>query len=74
MITCAVYGIASAAGRLLYHAVGEPQPAPVVQAFAEVGVRTWPPVPAPRTPPPSIDGHAPANVVHPPDQRTHLPT
>jgi glycosyltransferase involved in cell wall biosynthesis len=51
VVTCAVYGVASAVGRALYHAVGEPQPDPVVQAFAEVGVRTWPPVPALRTPP-----------------------
>jgi GT2 family glycosyltransferase len=47
VITCAIYGIASAAGRTLYHAVGEPQPDPVMQAYAEVGVRTWPPVPTP---------------------------
>jgi glycosyltransferase involved in cell wall biosynthesis len=50
VVTCAVYGIASATGRVLYHTVGEPQPDPVIQAFAEVGVRTWPPVPAPRSP------------------------
>jgi GT2 family glycosyltransferase len=49
VVTCAVYGVASAMGRALYHAVGEPQPDPVVQAYAEVGVRTWPPVPMPRT-------------------------
>lgn len=53
VVTCGLYGVASALGRLLYHAVGEPQPAAVVQAFAEVGVRTWPPVPAPRTATPS---------------------
>jgi hypothetical protein len=51
VVTCAIYGVASAIGRGLYHAVGEPQPDPVMQAYAEVGVRTWPPVPAPRTPP-----------------------
>lgn len=51
LITCALFGLASATGRVLYHAVGEPQPDPVVQAFAEVGLRTWPPVPAPRTMP-----------------------
>ena len=48
VVGCAVHGLASAAGRVMYHAVGESQPDPVVQAFAEVGARTWPPVPAPR--------------------------
>ena len=47
---CAVYGIASTVGRALYHAVGEKQPDAVLQAYAEVGVRTWPPVPARRSP------------------------
>lgn len=28
--------------------VGEPAPAPTVEAFAEVGVKMWPPVPMPR--------------------------
>ena len=61
IVTCAVYGVASAAGRALYHAVGEPQPDPVVQAYAEVGVRTWPPVPALRTPPQVDANQQPAN-------------
>jgi glycosyltransferase involved in cell wall biosynthesis len=49
-VTCLVYGSASAVGRTLYHLVGERQPGAVVQAFSEVGVQTWPPVPAPRVP------------------------
>jgi glycosyltransferase involved in cell wall biosynthesis len=59
LATCAVRGIALALGRALHHAVGEPQPDAVVQAFAEVGVRTWPPVPAQRpTSRPDV-GHPP---------------
>jgi glycosyltransferase involved in cell wall biosynthesis len=50
-VTCAVYGTAAAVGRTLYHVVGERQPGAVVQALSEVGMRTWPPVPAPRVPP-----------------------
>ena len=49
LVACAVYSVAAVTGRVLYHAVGEPQPDPVVQAFSEVGARTWPPVPAPRS-------------------------
>ena len=51
VVTCALYGIAAAIGRVMYHTVGEPQPDPVVQALAEVGVQTWPPVPLPHTAP-----------------------
>jgi hypothetical protein len=61
VVTCAIYGVASAIGRALYHAVGEPQPDPVVQAYAEVGLRMWPPVPAPRTPPRSVTVPSSAN-------------
>lgn len=38
-------GICASAGWLLHHAVGEPAPEAAVQAWAEVGVRRWPPVP-----------------------------
>lgn len=48
LFACAAYSVASALGRLLYHAIGETQPDPVVQAFAEVGARTWPPIPSQR--------------------------
>jgi hypothetical protein len=48
VFACAVYSVASTLGRLLYHAVGESQPDPVVQAFSELGARTWPPIPSPR--------------------------
>ena len=60
LVTCAMYGVASAGGRVLFHAVGEPQPDPVTQAFSEVGFRTWPPVPAPPSP-----SRSPANGAHP---------
>jgi hypothetical protein len=30
--------------------VGEPRPAPAIEAFAEVGLKTWPPVPIRRAP------------------------
>lgn len=49
VVSCAAHGVASTVGRVIYHAVGETQPDPVVQAFAEVGARTWPPIPAPRS-------------------------
>ena len=58
-VTCAVYGTASAVGRTLYHLVGERQPAPVVQAYSEVGMRTWPPIPAPRVPARANGAHVP---------------
>jgi hypothetical protein len=32
-------------GWLLRQLLGEPTPHPAVEAFAEIGVRTWPPVP-----------------------------
>ena len=51
-VTCALYGVAAVAGRALYHAVGEPQPDPVIQAYAEMGIETWPPVPVPHPRPP----------------------
>jgi cellulose synthase/poly-beta-1,6-N-acetylglucosamine synthase-like glycosyltransferase len=38
-------GISAGTGILLHHLIGEPQPPPTVQAYAEVGVETWPPVP-----------------------------
>ncbi len=39
-------GICASSGWLLHHLVGEPAPEAAVQAWAEVGVRRWPPVPA----------------------------
>ena len=39
-------GVAMGAGWLVYHLVGDPRPHPTLEAFAEVGVRTWPPVPS----------------------------
>ena len=39
---------------VLHHSVGDPQPSATVQAYAEVGVTKWPPVPrqVPVDPPP----------------------
>jgi GT2 family glycosyltransferase len=48
ILACAVWGVAYASGRALYHLLGETQPNPVVQAFSEVGAQTWPPVPTRR--------------------------
>jgi glycosyltransferase involved in cell wall biosynthesis len=48
LIAAATQFLASLAGRLLFHTVGEPQPAPLVQAWSEIGIRMWPPVPAQR--------------------------
>ena len=40
-----ISGTALLSGWLLRHVVGEPTPDPTIQAFAEVGVKTWPPIP-----------------------------
>ncbi|MHB1328064.1 MAG: glycosyltransferase family 2 protein [Gemmatimonadales bacterium] len=40
-------GIALVLGVVLHHSVGDPQPSATVQAFSEVGVVKWPPVPRP---------------------------
>ncbi len=47
-----VNGLSAVSGILLHHVVGEPQPPASVQAFSEVGLETWPPVPSrrPRAP------------------------
>ena len=41
-------GIAAGWGWLLHQLVGGPVPDPTVEAFAEIGFKTWPPVPAKR--------------------------
>jgi cellulose synthase/poly-beta-1,6-N-acetylglucosamine synthase-like glycosyltransferase len=41
-----VFGVAMALGWLLHVLVGDPRPAPLVEAYAEVGLETWPPVPS----------------------------
>jgi hypothetical protein len=43
-----VRGVAIVTGTLAREVIGEPSPDAVVQAFAEVGVKTWPPVPTRR--------------------------
>ncbi len=40
-------GIALVFGVVLHHSIGDPQPSATVQAFSEVGVVKWPPVPRP---------------------------
>jgi glycosyltransferase involved in cell wall biosynthesis len=47
-----VFGIAMASGWFLHVLFGDPRPAPLVEAYAEVGLQTWPPVPSRRS------GHA----------------
>ena len=42
------HGVGIAYGRLLREMIGEPKPHPTVEAFSEVGVRMWPPVPRKR--------------------------
>jgi GT2 family glycosyltransferase len=41
-----VHGIAVVLGWLARQLLGEPKPHPTVEALAEIGVQTWPPVPA----------------------------
>jgi hypothetical protein len=41
-----VSGLAVVCANVLHHLVGPPAPPAELQAFAEVGVQTWPPVPA----------------------------
>ena len=62
VITCAIRGLASWVGRLLFHTIGEPQPDPVTQAFAEVGMRVWPPVPVPPRNPDDGNARARSNA------------
>lgn len=42
-------GVAAGYGWLLHSLLGGPAPDPAVEAFAEVGLKTWPPVPTRRT-------------------------
>jgi hypothetical protein len=44
----ALNGISVCAGWLLHHVVGEPRPDPVVEAYAEVGMLSDPPLPSRR--------------------------
>ena len=43
------HGFGIVYGKLLLEMLGEPRPHPNVEAFSEVGVRMWPPVPVKRT-------------------------
>ena len=45
LVTYLVHGFGLVYGRLLREVMGEPTPHPRVEAYAEVGVRMWPPVP-----------------------------
>ncbi len=53
MLYYVLNGISVAWGWTAHHAVGDPQPAAAVEAFSELGVEQWPPVPrkAPETTP-----------------------
>jgi GT2 family glycosyltransferase len=46
LMNYAVNGVAVAVGWALRQLVGDAKPDPAVQAFAEVGIKTWPPVPS----------------------------
>ena len=46
-------GTARLTDRILRWVVGEPRPNPTIEAYVEVGVQAWPPVPIRRTPAPS---------------------
>jgi hypothetical protein len=43
-----IAGVSVVWGWTINHVVGEPRPDPSVEAFAELGVDTWPPVPVNR--------------------------
>ena len=46
LVNYLVNGVGLLAGWLMGHLIGDAKPDPAVQAFAEVGIKTWPPVPA----------------------------
>jgi glycosyltransferase involved in cell wall biosynthesis len=48
LLSYLVNGVAVVYGWLLREVIGEPTPHPTVEAFAEIGVRMWPPVPSKR--------------------------
>jgi glycosyltransferase involved in cell wall biosynthesis len=56
MLYYLVSGVAMFLGWIAQHTLGEPRPDPVTQAFAELHVKRWPPVPSkrPSTPPRGI--------------------
>lgn len=43
-----INGVSAVLASLLHSAVGAPTPDPIVQAYSEVGLQTWPPVPTRR--------------------------
>jgi hypothetical protein len=45
VLTQLVGAAAVASGWILRHTIGDPMPDPTTQAYAEVGVDVWPPVP-----------------------------
>jgi glycosyltransferase involved in cell wall biosynthesis len=49
LIYYVVFGVAMAVGWCLHVLVGDSRPAPLVEAYAEVGLKTWPPVPTKQT-------------------------
>ncbi|MDQ3998132.1 MAG: glycosyltransferase family 2 protein [Gemmatimonadota bacterium] len=63
LLSYLVNGVAVVVGWLSRQLLGEPKPHPRVEAFAEMGVRTWPPVPSRRAdpiqqPPPATLGRS----------------
>jgi hypothetical protein len=60
LLSYLVTGMAVVFGRLLGEFLGEQKPHPTVEAFAEIGVQKWPPVPrrsdpVPQQPPATLD-------------------
>jgi glycosyltransferase involved in cell wall biosynthesis len=51
LLSYLVNGVAVLVGWLLRETIGEPRPHVTVEAFAEIGVKTWPPVPTQRPSP-----------------------
>ena len=50
LLDLVVGGLGVAYSWIVRHTVGEPKPSPTIEAFVEVGLKTWPPVPSRRAP------------------------
>ena len=50
LLDLVVGGLGVAYSWVVRHTVGEPKPSPTIEAFVEVGLKTWPPVPSRRAP------------------------
>ena len=50
LLDLVVGGLGVAYSWIVRHTIGEPKPSPSIEAFVEVGLKTWPPVPTRRAP------------------------